>query len=64
MNSDFEPYKEISFCLIDVDLMRPVATSLKEIAPRMAAGGIIVVDDCTPNRKYDGADQADDEFAC
>ena len=52
---DFSPYEQISFCLIDVDLMRPVQRSLEEVFPRMAPGGIILVDDCIPNRKYDGA---------
>jgi O-methyltransferase len=52
---DFTPYEAISFCLIDVDLMRPVRNSLKEVFPRMAPGGIILVDDCRANRKYDGA---------
>jgi len=52
---DFEPLKDISFCLIDVDLKRPVVRSLEEVLPRMAHGGIIVVDDCTPNAKFDGA---------
>jgi O-methyltransferase len=59
---DFSPYDGISFCLIDVDLMRPVQTSLHEIFPRMAPGGIILVDDCRPNRKYDGALAAYVEF--
>jgi predicted O-methyltransferase YrrM len=52
---DFRPYRDISFCLIDVDLLRPVATALEEIYPRMAPGGVIVVDDCTPGVKYEGA---------
>jgi len=59
---DFSPYKDISFCLIDVDLMRPVRQSLKEVFPRMAHGGIILVDDCRPNVKYDGALAAYLEF--
>jgi O-methyltransferase len=52
---DFSPYRDISFCLVDVDLMRPVARALDEVYPRMAPGGIIVVDDCAPDRKYEGA---------
>ncbi len=35
--------------------MRPVQRSLEEVLPRMAPGGVILVDDCVPNRKYDGA---------
>jgi O-methyltransferase len=59
---DFSPYENISFCLIDVDLMRPVTSALEAVFPRMAAGGIILVDDCAPNRKYDGAYEAYVEF--
>jgi O-methyltransferase len=51
---DFSPYENISCCLVDVDLERPVAQALREVYPRMAPGGIIVVDDCAPNRKYEG----------
>ena len=59
---DFTQYQEISLCLIDVDLMRPVRTALEEVFPRMAPGGVILVDDCRPNRKYDGAFEAYVEF--
>lgn len=40
---DFSPYRDISFCLVDVDLTRPVSRALEEVYPRMAPGGIIVV---------------------
>ena len=59
---DFGPYEKISFCLIDVDLTRPVRKALEEVYSRMAPGGIIVVDDCAPNKKYDGAFEAYTEF--
>jgi O-methyltransferase len=52
---DFGPLQKISFCLIDVDLKRPVVRSLEQVHPRMAPGGMIVVDDCAPNDKFDGA---------
>lgn len=52
---DFGPLEDISFCLVDVDLKRPVMRSLEEVVPRMAPGGIVVVDDCSPNDKFDGA---------
>lgn len=52
---DFGPYHDISFCLIDVDLHRPVRRVLEEVIPRMAPGGMIVVDDCMPDNIYDGA---------
>jgi O-methyltransferase len=59
---DFSPFDQISFCLIDVDLMRPVSRALEEVFPRMAPGGIIVVDDCTPDAKFDGALAAYNDF--
>lgn len=52
---DFGALQKISFCLIDVDLKRPVVRSLQQILPRMAPGGIVIVDDCAPNDKFDGA---------
>ncbi len=51
-----------SFCLIDVDLYAPVKKALEKLYPRMAHGGVIVVDDCTKDNKYDGALQAYSEF--
>jgi O-methyltransferase len=59
---DFSPYRDISFCLVDVDLERPVATALEQVFPRMAPGGIVVVDDCKPGRKYEGAYSAYVDF--
>lgn len=52
---DFGRFDQISFCLIDVDLMRPVIRSLEEVLPRMAPGGLIAVDDCAPSNRWDGA---------
>jgi len=52
---DFSQFDKISFCLIDVDLKRPVERSLAGIVDRMAPGGIIVIDDCKPNNLFDGA---------
>jgi O-methyltransferase len=59
---DYGGYSDVSFALIDVDLYLPVRNSLKELYPRMAAGGIIVVDDCTGPSVWDGALQAYEEF--
>jgi O-methyltransferase len=61
-NFDFSPYLNISFCLIDVDLLRPVRKALEEVYPRMAPGGIILVDDCSASGKYDGAFEAYVQF--
>ena len=64
--------KHIAFCLVDVDLYRPVQSALRKIYPRLSHGGIIVVDDCwykpshsfAPDvaKDYDGAMQAYHEF--
>jgi predicted O-methyltransferase YrrM len=59
---DFSPYRNISFCLIDVDLTRPVSRALQEIYPLMAPGGVVVVDDCNPDQKYEGAGAAYVDF--
>jgi predicted O-methyltransferase YrrM len=59
---DFGDLRDISFCLIDVDLKRPVERSLEELVPRMAPGGIVVVDDCASDNKFDGALAAYAEF--
>ena len=55
---DFGRFNDISFCLIDVDLYRPVMKAVDEVIPRMAPGGIIIIDDCMDLNKYDGAYQA------
>lgn len=52
----------ISFCLVDVDLYRPVKSALAKVLPLMSPGGIIVIDDCKPNNQFDGALQAYEEF--
>ncbi len=44
-----------SFCLIDVDLYAPVAAALRAALPRMAPGGVVVVDDCVSVGAYEGA---------
>jgi O-methyltransferase len=59
---DYSAYSDISFALIDVDLYLPVKNSLAKLYPRMAAGGMIVVDDCSGPGIWDGALQAYLEF--
>jgi O-methyltransferase len=66
---DFAGLEEISLCLVDVDLYRPVKSALEKVYPRMARGGVIVVDDCVPWQpgpsadNWDGAYEAYLEFA-
>jgi SAM-dependent methyltransferase len=53
----------LSFCLLDVDLYRPVKKCLKELYGVLSPGGILIVDDCNPGKiKWDGSDQAYKEF--
>jgi O-methyltransferase len=53
----------LSFCLLDVDLYRPIRKSLGELYEMLIPGGIIVVDDCDVSvERWDGADQAYKEF--
>lgn len=59
---DLTPYAPVAFCLLDVDLYLPIRDGLAKLAPVMAPGGVIVVDDCAPGGAWDGALQAYDEF--
>lgn len=60
----------VSFCLLDVDLYRPVSRGLSLLWKQLAPGGMIVIDDCSPTNprfrshpdRYDGALQAYREF--
>lgn len=36
----------VSVCLIDVDLFEPVKVALEKVWPKLAPGGVILVDDC------------------
>ena len=42
---DYSSLGTVAFALVDVDLYRPVANSLRALLPVMEPGGIIVVDD-------------------
>ncbi len=60
---DLRKIGPLSFCLLDVDLYRPMKKSLPELYDILEPGGIIVVDDCYPeNARYDGSYQAYIEF--
>jgi O-methyltransferase len=64
--------ERVAFCLLDVDLYRPVKLGLEKIYPRLSPGGMIIVDDCWTkpahlwvngvSEAYDGAMQAYREF--
>ena len=48
----------VAFALVDVDLYVPMLAGLRKVWPILAPGGVIVVDDCLPNSKWDGALEA------
>jgi O-methyltransferase len=53
----------MSFCLLDVDLYLSSKSALKRIIPKMAPGGMLIVDDCNQTENiYDGAAQATREI--
>ncbi|MCF3650957.1 TylF/MycF/NovP-related O-methyltransferase [Synoicihabitans lomoniglobus] len=56
------PDARYCFALIDVDLYLPTQAALAAIWPRLAPGGVIVVDDCQADHVYDGSRQALTEF--
>jgi O-methyltransferase len=60
---DYPSLGPVSFCLLDVDLYRPIRSSLSAIERQLSPGGMIVVDDCNPDDTvWDGADQAYKEY--
>ena len=60
---DFSRLGNISFCLLDVDLYRPIKKCLPYLFNSLSKNGIIIIDDCTPNDiRFDGADEAYKEF--
>jgi len=60
---DYSQFAPVAFCLLDVDLYKPVAAVLPRLYQVLAPGGIIVVDDCAAAESlYDGAGEAYREF--
>ncbi len=47
--------RQVAVCLIDVDLEVPTYASLSRLVPRLAPGGIALVDDCDRGNDYPGA---------
>ena len=45
----------IAVCLLDVDLELPTCEALRRLVPRLASGGIALVDDCDAGNEYPGA---------
>ena len=42
----FDEIDNIAFALLDVDLYKPTLNSLNRLWPKVAPGGIIIIDDC------------------
>ena len=59
---DYARVAPISWCLLDVDLYLPIKAALPRIYDALAPGGIIIVDDCMDDERWDGALQAYGEF--
>ncbi len=60
---DLRTLGAISFCLLDVDLYRPMIKALRELYEVLSVGGVIVVDDCSlKDARFDGSLQAYQEF--
>ncbi|HKR03864.1 MAG TPA: TylF/MycF/NovP-related O-methyltransferase, partial [Bacteroidia bacterium] len=59
---NFDENMVISFAFLDVDLYRPSKDALQKVYQKLSTNGIILVDDCKPSNKWDGALQAYKEF--
>ena len=51
---DWAQYSPVAFALVDVDLYLPVRDALTDIVDHMSPGGVIVVDDCAAENRWDG----------
>lgn len=54
--------ERIAVALIDVDLDIPVYEGLGRVVPRLAPGGIALVDDCPPSHSWAGARKGYERF--
>jgi hypothetical protein len=45
----------VAVCLMDVDLAVPIREGLEKVRPRLAPGGVILVDDCDQDTDWKGA---------
>jgi O-methyltransferase len=59
---DFAVIGKVSLALVDVDLYRPVKKAVRHLYEQLEVGGMIIVDDCKANNRFDGALQAYTEF--
>lgn len=60
---DYSVIGPLAFCLFDVDLYKPTESVLPRLYEILIPGGVIVVDDCSPESSiYDGAGEAYRKF--
>jgi O-methyltransferase len=59
---DYSAIGPFCFVLLDVDLYLAIAGALPGIYEQLSPGGVLIVDDCQSNGRYDGARQAYVEF--
>ncbi len=59
---DFDRIAPISFALLDVDLYIPMTDVLPKVYHNLSTGGVILVDDCAEDQKWDGSFAAYTEF--
>ena len=60
---DFDHIGPIAFALLDVDLYVPMIDILPKVYQNLSTGGILLIDDCKPDERWDGALAAYEEFA-
>jgi O-methyltransferase len=59
---NFATLPPVSFALVDVDLYRPMHAAVEGVWEVLQPGGLMVLDDCGPDEKWDGAGTAHREF--
>ena len=59
---DFSTIAPIKLAFLDVDLYLPTRNALPNVYDQLLEGGVILVDDVTPNQHFDGSYQAYMEF--
>ncbi len=59
---DYRQIGPLKLAFLDVDLYMPTKNALPLIFEQLVPGGVILVDDCLANNRWDGAFQAYQEF--
>jgi hypothetical protein len=59
---DYSQFGPIAVVLLDIDLYKPTKAILEKLWDKMTTPGFICVDDCKPDKKWDGSLAAYNEF--